>query len=226
MISFGFTSKALGVTFGLLAVVATSCGAAPATDTAGRSSAAPVTTSPFPYPPIEYSWDAAVPLTAQQKAAGEVAFKKIALTRKWRRTPNPTLPPELLAIVSPENQPAYTATLAMAETGSSLHRIVAVREMSPTRWEFDFCEFDTPGRYSMGDNGQLQLSTPDIVSSAETHIVSLTTEPNGAGERSETPRFLVVGLRGIINEMVRQTCEPFLPDPAIQQPPEPLPAEK
>ncbi|MGY0501849.1 hypothetical protein ACWZHB_25470 [Nocardia sp. FBN12] len=175
---------------------------------------------------MQYTWDAAAPLSVQQQAAADTAIKKIDLVSKWIPISDPTIPSEILAIVSPGNKPAFLPGKALAETGGKLYRVVAVKEISLTQWDFDVCVYDTPGVYSMGSDGQLKLSTPHIVYSAGTHTVSMTTEPNGAGEISDAPRFLVVDSRQIGNDMARKTCEPFLPDPYIQQPPQPLSSGK
>ncbi|SFL88320.1 hypothetical protein FEK33_06300 [Nocardia asteroides NBRC 15531] len=227
MISMRFPAKVLGATLiPVTAFFASSCATSPATDPARNATAAPVTSSPFPFPPVKTGWDAAVPLTTQQQQAAETAVRKNILVSDWNPLADSKIPPEILAIVGPENKPAYVPIERLAETGGDTYRVVAVREISSSRWDFDVCRYDTPGVYRMGTNGQLQLSTPHIPYAADTHTVALTTDPNGAGEKSDTPRFLVVDSQPIINDMARQTCEQFRPDPYLQQPPQPLPAGK
>ncbi len=222
-----FISKVLGVVLCPIAVVTTpSCATEPATDSTQAAPTSSMTSSPFPFPPLETIWDSAVPLSPQQQAAVEVVFQEMDLVHEWRPKFDPTIPPEILAIVGPENKPVYLPVKTLAETGGEMVRVVDVRALSSSQWEFDMCRYDSPGAYSMGPNGQLQLSTPHIVYPAATHTVSWTTEPNGAGERSDNPRFLVVDVEPIINDMARQTCEPFRPDPYIQQPPQPLSSGK
>ncbi len=222
-----FMPRVIGVTLSTVAVVMTpSCAPESATDSTQASPAPSVTSSPFPFPPRQSSWNAAVPLAPQQQAAAEVVFEEMNLVSKWRRTLDRAIPPEILGIVSPENKPAYLPVKALAETGGDTYRVVDVRALSSSRWEFDICRYDSPGVYSMGDSGQLQLSTPHIIYSAATRTVSWTTEPNGAGERSDIPRFLVVDIESITDDMARRTCEPFRPDPYIQQPPQPLSSGK
>ncbi|TDP42808.1 hypothetical protein DFR75_1011926 [Nocardia ignorata] len=223
----GIQSKASGFVLITAAVMlSSSCVTTPARELSDDTTTSSVTSSPFPFPPVKTEWNAAVPLTSQQQAAADAALRMTILVGDWRPISDPTIPLEILRLVSPDQKPVFMPIGTVAETGGETYRVVAVREISPSRWDFDVCRYDTPGVYSMSTTGQLQLSTPHIVYAADSLTVSLTTEPNGAGETSDSPRFLVVDSQPIINDMARQTCEPYRPEPYIQQPPEPVSSGK
>lgn len=180
------------------------------------------TASAFPYPPIQFSWDAIPPLSAEQQTAAEAAVETEISIRNWIRNQNPVTPPEILAAVSYENRNNWLSIVPIPETGGKLYRAVGVNEITPDRWEVVVCRYDTPGAYSMGADGQLKLSTPEEKFIAFTSTVALTTEPDGAGKTSDSPRLLIVDNNPIMGEDARRTCEPFRPDPYIQQPPQPI----
>lgn len=209
----------------LTATVVTSACASepnPTTPTSPPPSVSPATSSAFPFPRIQSHSDLAVPLDMQRQEAAEFALTEVDLVDDWLRTRERVIPPEILARVGLGNKPAWIAASPLPETGGVLNRVVSVREVSPSRWDVDICRYDTPGVYSMGADGQLKLTSPGEHYSAVTSIVALTTEPNGAGERSDTPRLLIIDAEPITNDMAQETCAPFRPDPYIQQPPQPI----
>lgn len=211
-------SALLAATFSISACMDTG----PTGSGAESSTPAPATSSAFPFPPITSSWDAAVALSEQQQAAAELAIRTRIMISDWTAKQDPRTPAEILAAVSSENKPPWVAVVPLSETGGRLFRAVAVHEISTVRWEVAICRYDTPGVYSMGADGRLTLSTPKESYSAVTSTVALTTEANGAGEMSVSPRLLVVDSEPIINDDARRTCEPFRPDPFVQQPPQPI----
>ncbi|GAD83970.1 hypothetical protein NCAST_20_05400 [Nocardia asteroides NBRC 15531] len=96
------------------------------------------------------------------------------------------------------------------------------------------CRYDTPGVYSSGKDGQLALLDEPHEYHAVRSTVELTTEKSADGETTAVPRLLVVRTSGEEfaqrpgqpNDLERRTCEPFRPEPYVQEPPQPLPAGK
>jgi len=219
--------KARSLTIAILVTVAIAASSCTDDNTnvtpSNTSTSASVSTDrDFPYPPIQFDWDTSAPLSAEKQAAAKAAIETEILIRKWIRRQDPVTPPDILAAVSYENRNHWLSITPIPETGGKLYRAVGVNEISPARWEVVSCRYDTPGAYSIGANGQLELSTPAETFIAFRSTVALTTEPDGAGKTSDSPRLLVVDNDPIMGEDARRSCEPFRPDPYIQQPPQPI----
>lgn len=87
-----FMPRVIGVILSTVAVVMTpSCAPEPATDSTQAAPTSSVTSSPFPFPPLETIWDSAVPLSPQQQAAVEVVFQEMDLVHEWRPKFDPTI---------------------------------------------------------------------------------------------------------------------------------------
>ncbi len=194
----------------------------------------PTTTSHFPYPPLEFRWDIAVPLGEQERAAATTALEAEVLESRLRSNKEEGVIQQLNSMVTYGHRWASDGIRPLPETGGSLLRAVDVEKKSDSQWIVTYCVYNTPGGYSNGDNGQLRLSDPNWVYSPYADVVDLTTDRSGINETSTTPRLLVSGSArpelqtypGRPNDLPRQTCEPFMPSPFIQQPPAPLPSGK
>lgn len=198
---------------------------ASATSTAASSTAA----SPsFPYPPIQLTWEIASPMNEQDAEVARFALEVEALERTWFAAhEDESLLPEINVRVGHANKPLSLDHRALPETGGKLFRAVGVGYESDSQWTVTICEYDTPGIYKTGNDGELTLSSPNNSYRAVHSTVASTTEKSGSGERSATPRLLVMDNSDVdYNETARRTCEQFRPDPYIQQPPQPIPPGK
>ncbi|MGX1811851.1 hypothetical protein ACWIGI_39540 [Nocardia sp. NPDC055321] len=140
---------------------------------------------------------------------------------------------EMNARVSYDNRPLPPYSMPpLPETGGTLTRAVAVDKVADDRWVVTYCNYNTPGAYTEGDDGSLTLSNPDLRYSTYQSNVALTKEKSGSGETSDTPRLLVVDAaradfpRSRTEPDDDATCRPFMPEPFIQQPPAAVPTSK
>ncbi|MEV6214590.1 hypothetical protein [Nocardia sp. NPDC051833] len=160
----------------------------------------------------------------QDSEVARIALEVETLERTWIAAhQDESLLPEINFRVGYANKPLGLDHRALPETGGKLFRAVGVSNISESRWTVTICEFDTPGVYKMGTDGNLTLSSPNESYRVVHSIVASTTEKSGSGENSATPRLLVVDNSDVdYNETARRTCEPFVPDPYIKQPPQPV----
>ncbi|MEC3958319.1 hypothetical protein VMT65_35170 [Nocardia sp. CDC153] len=218
----------------LTSLIATSCSDKNSPNE-GSSTETPTSSASFPYPPLEFRWDIAVPLDAQAEAAAKAALETAALEDRMRAHEDAALIPQINSRVTYDRRWTSDGIRQLPETGGSLTRAVDVNKTSDNQWTVTYCVYNTPGAYAAGDNGQLRLSNPNWKYTPYADVVALTSERSGTGETSPTPRLLVTAAParpelqtypGVPNDLPRQTCEPFMPNPFIQQPPAPLPAGK
>jgi hypothetical protein len=152
------------------------------------------------------------------------ALEVESLERTWIAShEDESLLPGINARVGHTNKPLPLDHRTLPETGGRLFRAVGVGKESDSQWTVTICEYDTPGVYKMGNDGELILSSPNESYRVVRSTVASTTEKSGSGDNSATPRLLVMNNSDVdYNETARRTCEPFRPDPYIQQPPQPI----
>lgn len=215
------------------AVAAASCSSTPTSDSPRPSSASGTSVPPhqFPYPKAKFSTDIAIPVIEQDAAAAQIALDVQVLKITHIGNKDNSALPEINRLVGPFGAALpYDGGPRLSETGGALYRAVDISKQNDSRWEVTTCRYDTPGVYVLGDNGQLSLLDGPHEYHALRSTVELTTERSAAGETATAPRLLVVRSSGEdfyhhpgrSNDLERQTCEPFRPDPYIQQPPQPL----
>ncbi|MVU82279.1 hypothetical protein GPX89_34210 [Nocardia sp. ET3-3] len=173
-------------------------------------------------------------MTGLESAAADLALETKVLKSKMQVHPDDSLIPQINARVSHDQRWSSDGIRPRPETGEVIYRTVAVNDQPDNRWLVTYCMYNSPGAYSTTGNGELSLSDPNLRYTPYRSIVALTGEPSATGEKSPTPRLLVVGNAdadfvqrpGQSDDLARQTCEPFMPSPFIQQPPAPLPTGK
>ncbi|GAB0102541.1 hypothetical protein JMUB6875_15090 [Nocardia sp. JMUB6875] len=178
--------------------------------------------------------DNAVPLTGKESAAADLALETKVLKSEMQVHPDDSLISQIDSRVSHDQRWTSDGIRPRQETGQVIYRTVAVSDQPDNRWVVTYCMYNTPGAYSAASDGDLELSDPNLHYVPYRSIVALTDEPSATGEKSQTPRLLVVGNADAdfvqhpdqSDDLARQTCEPFMPNPFIQQPPAPLPAGK
>ncbi|GGK65621.1 hypothetical protein GCM10011591_42250 [Nocardia camponoti] len=185
-----------------------------------------VTTKNFPYPGVRTVQDVVPSIAGTGVPAAEIAIKWELLHSDWMISHQEEVPHELLSIVTANNKPEWMPSNVMEGTGGELIRAVNVREIDRISWEVSVCNYDTPGVYYPGEAGQLKLGFPTWAQYASTATVVLTSGPDGTGATSSGPRLLISRTTLPLNDEAHAICDPFRPDPFIQQPPEPLPAHK
>ncbi|UGT40912.1 hypothetical protein LTV02_33890 [Nocardia yamanashiensis] len=189
---------------------------------------APSTSSAFPYPPLQFRWDIAVPLNEQATAAAQFALETATLESRMQIGEYDALLAQVNERVAYDNRPIPPSTPPLPETGGTLTRAVAVDEYAKDRWIVTYCDYDTPGAYTRSTDGSLRLSNPDWRYTAFQSNVALTTEKSGAGKAATTPRLLVVGQARDDFPKSREPlnadaiCQPLMPEPFVRQPPAPV----
>ncbi|MCP9621446.1 hypothetical protein FOH10_28905 [Nocardia otitidiscaviarum] len=221
----------------ITAMVTSSCSTEPPPDATGTTSVATSTTQAeiFPYPPLQFRSNIAVPVNEAEADAATTALKVEVAINNYIVSEDESYLSDIYDNVSEEGRPyiGIPGNL-IPETGGETYRAVSIEQKSGAQWVITVCDYNTPGVYEMGDDGELTLSTPTDSYSPIRYTVAMTTEASASGQKASTPRPLVVDqsteefaeLPGQQNDLARQTCEPFRPDPYIQEPPERLPAEK
>ncbi|MGX1811852.1 hypothetical protein ACWIGI_39545 [Nocardia sp. NPDC055321] len=189
------------------------------------------TVASFPYPGLQFRWDIAVPLDEAETAAARFVLETEVLESRMLIGEYDSLLPQVLPRVSYDNRPFPPSSPPLPETGGTLTRAVAVDDLGGNHWVVTYCDYDTPGAYSRGADGALELSTPERRYSARQSNVALTQEKSGTGETADTPRLLVVSANHNGSPRPRpqpnddETCLPFMPEPFVQQPPSPVPGK-
>ncbi len=216
-------------------VTACSTGSPPAATVTSTVETSQSQAAAFPYPSPQFRSNIAVPANEAEADAAAVALSvRLAITN-YIVSEDESYLSEIYDKVTKEGRPYIGIPGGLVpETGGATYRAVDIAQQDDTQWVVTICRFNTPGVYEMGDDGELRLSNPTESYSPIRYTVAMTTEASASGQKASTPRPLVVDqsteefaeLPGQQNDLARQTCEPFRPDPYIQEPPERLPAEK
>ncbi|MGX1811850.1 hypothetical protein ACWIGI_39535 [Nocardia sp. NPDC055321] len=228
----GLTRAVIAATCIVTSASVAGCSSGTENDNGAPAPTTAATDASFPYPGLQFRWDIAVPLDENASAAATFALETEALESRMRVGDYNSLLPQMNARVSWDNRPFPDGLRVLPETGGSLTRAVAVDGVGDGRWVVTYCVYNTPGAYTKDDAGSLKLSLPDWLYSAYRSNVALTEEKSGSGETSATPRLLVVSKTrdGFPSPLTRlddrETCQPFMPEPFIQQPPAPILAGK
>ena len=112
-------------------------------------------------------------------------------------------------------------------TGGALHRAVGVAELPDDIVEVTICTYDTPGLYAQPTSGKLVEPDPGRPFGIQRPLVQWTDRPAADGTIPVGPRWLWVGETMTYNmtpEQIAAVCEPFKPEPFIQQMPDPTTA--
>ncbi|WP_139277662.1 hypothetical protein [Rhodococcus marinonascens] len=123
------------------------------------------------------------------------------------------------------SDPEMPAT-TVATTGGSLFRVVGAVQLDDGPVEFSICTYETPGLYSLTKDGRTVGPQPrQVPYFLDRPRVEWTTRPAADGSTPEEPRWFWVddGIDlHLTTEDVPSVCEPFKPEPFIQQIPEPI----
>lgn len=190
------------------------------------------TTPASPYPRMLHFTEVSVPLEPRVLAAAEFALEMYSETEALlaRETSEAykdryfgRATPEAVQNLTPwENPPGF-----VAKTGAWRVRVVAARELEYGTVEVSICTYNSPGIYTVFEDGRV-VGPPeegeDIYFS--TPVVQYTDRPAANGAQPGFTRWLWAD-RGLHPEMSMEEkvsiCDPFKPDPFVQEMPEPKP---
>lgn len=188
--------------------------------------AAPTTTNlSFPYPPVQYYTEIAVPLEAPLHSAAEFA---LAMEVDDMRLLDPRdaegVRPTFRSKAAPEGdqhgEPSQSPDF-VNDTGGLTLRVVGAQEQVDQMVEVSICIYDSPGQYTLYKDGHIggPMDTPYPYSLRRTRV-QWTNRAAADGTVAAGPRWLWVN-NGVdlkmTNEVRSSVCEPFKPDPFVQK---------
>lgn len=208
----------MAILVGLLAVACRTNSGTPPTSTMSTALA-------FPYAPFEIRTDVAVPLDQPLLDAARFALDMSVDARVKNDPAQTAVYNRYRTRIAPEaDTPDLRAPdTFVGETGGALHRAVAADELPSGEIEVSICLYDTPGLYAMEQDGTLvparsadELWRPRVL---------WTNRPAADGSTPTEPRWLLTDDgTGTEQEATAAVCDPFKPEPFIQEPPRPTSA--
>lgn len=218
------TRVAVLISAGLLTLLMGAC----QTGNGGSTETSTSTPPPFPYPPFEIRTDVAVPLEPPLDDAARFALQMSVDERLSNDPDEEALYQRYRSkIASQADGPRIRVQDTYAgQTGAALHRAVAARVLPDGDVEVSICLYDTPGLYAMKEDGTLVRPTP-VEESLWRPRVKWTAQPAADGSTPSGPRWLLMDsgvLTDLTPDQVAAVCDPFKPEPFIQEPPRPTSA--
>lgn len=206
----------------------TACGG---NDTDAPITATPTTTVAFPYPPVQYYTDVAVPLEEPLLSAANFALEMlVADERVYDPRDADRIRPDFLSRTTPDgythgNSNPFQPKDFVDNTGGETLRAVGAQALADGVVEVSICIYNSPGVYTLQKGGDIR--GPGLAQPAyglRRTQVQWTSRPAADGSVSAAPRWLWAnnGLRpGTDQWTMASVCDPFKPDPFIQKMPDP-----
>ncbi|WP_435591960.1 hypothetical protein [Nocardia sp. bgisy118] len=214
----------------LTVLTLTACGDPGAGNQVGSTT---TTAAPFPYPPVQFLTDIAIPIDGQLRTAIEFALEttvmdwkllderyreKLLQTFRSRIASDALLPSEWT------NPPDF-----VDDTGGETLRAIGAKELGDDVIEVTICSYNVPGIYILKNDGRIESPDPTVGLYGLAHPrVQWTSRPAADGSAPSGPRWLWVddGIDLSPNKprnLAQQVCEPFKPEPFEQKMPDPTP---
>ncbi|WP_329414663.1 hypothetical protein OG563_18185 [Nocardia vinacea] len=211
----------------LTAVVVLACGNPASND----SVTTPTTTAlPFPYPPLKFYTEIAVPLEDLLHSAAEFALTmEVDDLRLLDPRVADSIRPTFLSKAAPEAYEYFEPFQSpdfVNDTGGHTLRVVGAQDQVDRVVEVSICIYNSPGQYTLYKDGHIggPMDTAHPYGLRRTRV-HWTDRPAADGSVAAGPRWLWVN-NGVDLKMTRETeasvCEPFKPDPFVQKMPDPI----
>lgn len=208
----------------LVAVLLAACDG-PAADP--PSAPPPSATHAFPYPPVQYYTEVAVPLAEPVRSAAKFALDmKVADYGMLDPRENETYRAEFRSKIAPEANKyvePFTSPDFVDDTGGLTLRAVDARELSDGIIEVSVCSYRSPGVFVLHKDGHISGPIDDPYTLTRPRV-QWTDRRAADGSVPVGPRWLWVD-SGIdltmTNETEASVCEQFKPNPFTQKMPDP-----
>lgn len=191
-----------------------------------EQSAPSATTPAFPYPPFEIQTDVAVPLRPPLDGAARFALEMSALALRSNDPDEEELRQQYRSSIAPEEDsgPTTLPDPYIGSTGGAVHRAIAAQQLPDGLADVTVCLYNTPGLYVMEPDGELIKAPSTGPLALWRPRVQWTDRPAADGSKPAQPRWLLVDLGVLLDktkEQVAEVCDPFKPQPFVQEAPEP-----
>lgn len=180
----------------------------------------------FPYPPFEIQTDVAVPLQAPLDGAALFALEMSDLALRSNDPDDEELRRLYRSRIAPEEDsgPTTLPDPYIGSTGGAVHRAIAAQQLPDGLTDVTVCLYDTPGLYVMEPDGELIKAPSTGPLALWRPRVQWTDRPAADGSTPAQPRWLLVDLGVLLNktkEQIAEVCDPFKPQPFVQEAPAP-----